>query len=86
MQVITELAKIKSEANQTYNVSIMPSDKIYIMIFGFFFKNDYGFTFYLACHLLTQIDAKKAMRLEQEYAHKVAVASSYASYKSKYLI
>ena len=26
---------------------------------------------------------KEAMRLEQEYAHKVAVASSYASYKEQ---
>ncbi len=80
--VITELAKIKSEANQTYNVSIMPSDKIYIMIFGFFSKITMALPFiWLAIFCSNR--RKEAMRLEQEYAHKVAVASSYASYKEQ---
>ena len=80
--VITELAKIKSEANQTYNVSIMPSDKIYIMIFGFFSKMTMALPFiWLAIFCANR--RKEAMRLEQEYAHKVAVASSYASYKEQ---
>ena len=80
--VITELAKIKSEANQTYNVSIMPSDKIYIIIFGFFSKITMALPFiWLAIFCSNR--RKEAMRLEQEYAHKVAVASSYASYKEQ---
>nr|WP_315105947.1 hypothetical protein [uncultured Campylobacter sp.] len=80
--VITELAKIKSEANQTYNISIIPSDKIYIMIFGFFSKMTMALPFiWLAIFCSNR--RKEAMRLEQEYAHKVAVASSYASYKEQ---
>ncbi len=80
--VITELAKIKSETNQTYNISIIPSDKIYIMIFGFFSKITMALPFiWLAIFCSNR--RKEAMRLEQEYAHKVAVASSYASYKEQ---
>ncbi|WP_314979219.1 hypothetical protein [Campylobacter rectus] len=80
--VITELAKIKSETNQTYNISIIPSDKIYIMIFGFFSKITMALPFiWLAIFCSNR--RKEAMRLEQEYAHKVAVASSYGSYKEQ---
>ena len=80
--VITELAKIKSEANQTYNISIIPSDKIYIMIFGFFSKITMALPF-IWFAIFCSNRRKEAMRLEQEYAHKVAVASSYGSYKEQ---
>lgn len=80
--VITELSQIKDGVNKTYNVSIIPSDKIYIMIFGFFSKITMALPFiWLAIFCSNR--RKEAMRLEQEYAHKVAVASSYASYKEQ---
>ena len=80
--VITELSQIKGGVNKTYNVSIIPSDKIYIMIFGFFSKITMALPFiWLAIFCSNR--RKEAMRLEQEYAHKVAVASSYASYKEQ---
>ena len=80
--VITELSQIKGGVNKTYNVSIIPSDKIYIMLFGFFSKITMALPFiWLAIFCSNR--RKEAMRLEQEYAHKVAVASSYASYKEQ---
>jgi len=79
---ITQLAQIKVDINQTHSVSILPSDKIYIMLFGFLSKITISFPIiWLAIFCANR--RKEAMRLSGEYAHKVAVASSYASYKEQ---
>ena len=79
---ITQLAQIKGEINQAHSVSILPSDKIYIMLFGFLSKITISFPIiWLAIFCANR--RKEAMRLSGEYAHKVAVTSSYASYKDQ---
>lgn len=78
---ISQLAQIK-EINQTYNTSISSNDNIFVMLFGFFSKITISLPFiWLAVFCSNR--RKEAMRLTQEYAHKVAVASSYASYKEQ---
>ncbi|QCD51959.1 hypothetical protein [Campylobacter sp. RM16192] len=79
---ITQLAEMKGQINQTYHVSILPRDKIYIILFGFLSKITISLPFIWLAIFCTN-RRKEAMRLTQEYAHKVAVTSSYASYKEQ---
>ena len=78
---ISQLEQSKDAINTPY-ISTLLSNKIYIIFFGFFSKITMGLPLiWLAIFCSNR--RKEAMKLLQEYTHKVAVTSSYESYKEQ---
>ncbi|WP_107696047.1 hypothetical protein [Campylobacter concisus] len=82
--VKTTIAQLgqSNDAIATPYISALLNNRIYIIFFGFFSKITMALPLiWLAIFCSNR--RKEAMRLSQEYAHKVAIASSYESYKEQ---
>ncbi len=78
---IAQLEQSKDAISTPY-ISTLLSNKIYIIFFGFFSKITMALPLiWLAIFCSNR--RKEAMKLLQEYTHKVAVTSSYESYKEQ---